>query len=134
MAIYFSLRGGVIIKKIYITIICCVLAFSSLLFYNNYTHTFSQKKWYSDPEQRFKITSDLLENHKIIGLTKYELIELLGEDYIKNANYFSEKIHNKPFDLNTNIVYYIGNDILDSRYLIFHIENEVITDYSFGVK
>lgn len=124
----------IILKKFYTVILFLVIALSLFLFYNKYTHTFSQKKWEDFPARRYKISSDLLENYKIIGLQKNELIELLGEDYIKNEKFFSEKIHNKPFDLDTNVVYYIGNDLLDARYIIFHIDNEVVIGYSFGAK
>lgn len=121
-------------KKKYKIAFFITLTIVLLLFYNNYTHTFSQKKWAENPKERYKITSDLLENYNIIGLKKYELIELLGDDYIKNVNYFSEKIYNKPFDLNNNVVYYIGNDILEAMYIIFHMENDIVTGYSFGAK
>lgn len=95
---------------------------------------FSAEKWRSFPEKRYKITSDLIKNHNVIGMEKEKLIKTLGNDFLKEGTFFSEKIHHTKFYYENNIVYYIGEDLLESLYIIFHVENNIIIGYTYGAK
>lgn len=42
---------------------------------------FNKEDWTLNKEERFKMSKDIIENEILIGKTKSEIIELLGEDY-----------------------------------------------------
>ena len=42
--------------------------------------TFEKDKWTTDVEKRYEMTDDLVNNKKLIGKTKKEIIELLGQE------------------------------------------------------
>jgi hypothetical protein len=41
---------------------------------------FEKEKWRTDIEKRYEMTDDLVDNEKLIGKTKEEIIELLGQE------------------------------------------------------
>ncbi|MBK6475165.1 MAG: hypothetical protein IPF95_10725 [Flavobacteriales bacterium] len=47
---------------------------------------FDKVAWTENAEKRFEYADDLVDNHKLIGLTKTEIKELLGEPYNENGN------------------------------------------------
>jgi amino acid transporter len=54
---------------------------------------FNQEKWNADKETRFEYADDLVDSDKLIGLTKKDIIALLGEP---------------DYETETRITYYIG--------------------------
>lgn len=44
---------------------------------------FNRDKWVSNKEERFKMSKDIIESEILIGKTKSEIIQLLGEDYFR---------------------------------------------------
>lgn len=44
---------------------------------------FNQQKWTENTEERYKMSDDIIKNKILIGKTKSEIIELLGEDFYK---------------------------------------------------
>ncbi|TXE05130.1 hypothetical protein [Algoriphagus aquimarinus] len=42
---------------------------------------FDKQLWISNPDIRYEMTGDLIDNNRLIGLSKNEVINLLGEDY-----------------------------------------------------
>ena len=42
--------------------------------------------------------------------------------------------NDKTYDLKNNIVYYIGSELLERIYLILHLEDGVVSGYTYGVK
>ncbi|WP_299150001.1 hypothetical protein [uncultured Dokdonia sp.] len=45
------------------------------------SNNFDQQLWKSMPEERYKMSEDLVEGKELIGKTKQEVIELLGSEY-----------------------------------------------------
>lgn len=43
---------------------------------------FDKEKWKSDIEKRYEMTDDLVDNEKLIGKTKEEIKELLGQEEV----------------------------------------------------
>ena len=87
----------------------------SFLYFNHVSHEFSPEKWKNQPESREKITEDLFESYEVIGMTESEVTALLGDDYMKGE-------------------YYIGSYLLERIYLILHLEDGVVSGYTYGVK
>lgn len=85
----------------------------SMLCSNSYYEEicFDQKEWFSNTEERFKMSEDIIDTEMLIGKTRSEVIEILGDEYTSNSQY--------------NIRYYIGfvpgmfridPDVLDIRF------------------
>jgi len=70
------------------------------------------------PEKRAKMTSDLLDNYELVGMTETEVVNLLGQN-----RYFVE---------DNRFVYYLGNErtFIDSEWLLIDFENGIVTEYS----
>ena len=49
------------------------------------TSDFDQKEWNSNIEERYKMSEDIIESKMLIGKTKNEIIESLGEGYSSNS-------------------------------------------------
>jgi len=74
------------------------------------------------PEKRAKMTSDLLENYELVGMTEDEVINLLGQNN-NDYGYFVE---------DNRFIYYLGNErtIIDSEWLLIDFENGIVTEYT----
>ena len=61
------------------------------------THDFNKQKWVSDSEKRYELSEDLIESKILIGKTKKEVTEILGEpDGWKQEDYWSYYLGYKP--------------------------------------
>ncbi|MDO6803926.1 hypothetical protein Q4595_15860 [Wenyingzhuangia sp. 1_MG-2023] len=82
---------------------------------------FNEKLWKEDIYSRYKMKNDL--SHKIIGKTKNEVIELLGNDYKSNCLY-------------VNTICYVAYEpdnlaILDHYEIVIHFdENDIVNNIS----
>ena len=45
------------------------------------TNDFDKQTWESNPEERYKMSEDIIESEILIGKTKQEIVELLGNDF-----------------------------------------------------
>ncbi len=45
------------------------------------TNDFDKQTWKSNPEERYKMSEDIIESKILIGKTKQEIVELLGNDF-----------------------------------------------------
>jgi hypothetical protein len=58
---------------------------------------FDKTKWAADIEKRYEMTDDLVDNEKLTGKTKDEIIELLGlEDNTQQSNQWTYYIGFRP--------------------------------------
>ncbi len=66
----------ILVPLTYITI------FSIIIFSITYSpeKEFDQDKWSSDPDERYEMTKDIIESKMLEGMTKEEIINLLGND------------------------------------------------------
>ncbi|MCU4154884.1 hypothetical protein J1N10_02785 [Carboxylicivirga sp. A043] len=44
-------------------------------------NTFSRQKWMENKEERYKLSSDIIDSEILIGKTEKEVVQLLGDDY-----------------------------------------------------
>ena len=107
------------ILKIYAIILVCV---AFLIFYYHDTHVFTTKKWVDSPKQRVNMVDDLLNHYSLEGLSRSEIMNLLGNE--TEGAYFKEV---------DNMVYYLGNErgfiSIDSEWLIIHFVDNVVNGY-----
>ena len=78
---------------------------------------FNQDEWKQNPEIRYRMVKSLFENYELTGLTRDELIELLGP----------------PIPI-TPSTYYIGSKrSWDAQLLHFYFKDGLVTNYRFDV-
>lgn len=68
---------------IYVTLIL------SLLFSDSYYTEieFSQAEWVSNPDERFKMSEDVIDSRMLIGKTQEEVTQILGNDFSQFESY-----------------------------------------------
>lgn len=86
-----------------------------------YEHSFSTDRWIKYPSERVKMVDDMLGKYKLIGQTKEEILELLGNE--TNRAYFKEV---------NNFVYYLGDErgliSIDSEWLIITFDKDIAVE------
>ena len=132
--LYYREKGSIIMKIKKIALLCvAIIAVLILIAHHKYTHTFTSEKWKTQSVDRSLMIDDLLKNQKIIGKTESEIVEMLGESEKEREGMFSAKIKNREYDLENSLVYYIGEDVMDFRWLIIILSNSVCVDYEVNV-
>ena len=107
------------IKKIKVFFIIAAAAVVFVL--HEYKHTFTVEKWLNS-DIRVDMVDDMLEKYDLHGLTKKEIISLLGDE--TQDAYFKE---------DNNMVYWLGPErgliSIDSEWLVIVFENGIVADY-----
>ena len=81
------------------------------------TNDFDKQTWESNPEERYKMSEDIIESKMLIGKTKQEIVELLGNDfYSYSENHIAYRLGFVPGLFN------IDPDVLD-----IYFENGKVT-------
>lgn len=92
----------------------------TMLTLHKYRSKFTTEKWIQNPRKRSKLVDNLLSRYDLIGMSKEEIISLLGEDSGQEA-YFKEE---------NNFVYYLGDErgliSIDSEWLIIEFSDGVV--------
>lgn len=111
--------------------IFAMMAITFLIFFSifRYQHTFTTQKWIKAPEDRTKIVVDLLNKHKLVGMTEAEIISLLGEEDSYANTKTSFKISRTYFEPESTIVYYLGVDYMDDNWLIISLDKGIVSGY-----
>jgi hypothetical protein len=85
----------------------------AFVFYVSYypTKEFNETGWRTEKEKRYEMTKDIIENDLLIGKTKEEIINILGDDYFKyNEDHWGYDVGFVPGLLN------IDPDVLDIHF------------------
>ncbi len=98
-----------------------------------YKHTFTVERWFKEPNNRTNIVGDLLKKHRLIGMTEEEIISLLGEEENYANTKTSFKISRTYFDPENTIVYYLGVDYIDDKWLIISLTDGIVSSYCIDV-
>ena len=98
-----------------------------------YQHTFTLEKWHKAPNNRTNIVADMLEKYTLIGMTEEEITSLLGEEESFANTKTSFKISKTYFEPENTIVYYLGVDFIDDRWLIVSLENGIVSSYCIDI-
>lgn len=85
--------------------------------------SFDQDRWFNQPAERVDMVGNLLSEVPLKGMTRDEIIALLGEQ--EEEVYFKEQ---------NNLVYYLGDErgfiSIDSEWLVIWFDEENrVTDY-----
>ncbi len=95
------------------------------------SRTFTVRKWMDNPGARYKIVSNMLSKHEIVGMSENEIILLLGKETENAPERF--KFPKGEFCDESTLTYYLGVDFMDDNWLIITIENGVAIDYKIGI-
>lgn len=118
-------------KKIvvFLSVICLALIALTMLWYKE-QHTFSEEQWKSDPDKRGKMVKSLLNEYDLIGMPENDIIALLGEEDRQQSSFKGDPNYYPP---ETTLVYFIGTDFMDGRWLIISLKNGLAERISFGI-
>ena len=120
-------RQRIIIVRVFSAIAIVSLVFLGMV---KYQHTFSENKWASNPDDRYKLVENLFEKHNLIGMHEADVIALLGEE---DSDKSSFKISRKEFPPDTTLVYYLGVDFMDNQWLIISLVDGIVYEYCIDV-
>ena len=98
-----------------------------------YQHTFTVDKWFKAPNDRTNIVADMLEKHELVGMTEVEIISLLGKEESRANTQTTFKISKASFDPENTIVYYLGVDFMELRWLIISLQDGIVSSYCIDV-
>ncbi|KQL19966.1 hypothetical protein ACFFHH_06580 [Cytobacillus solani] len=108
-----------------VTTLCFVLLIYcfTVIGRNENKANFSSERWLAKSDERVYMVDDLLSRTKLIGLSKEEVITLLGKP--DDTEYFTD---------DNNIVYYLGNErgfiSIDSEWLVIWFDvDETVFKY-----
>lgn len=76
-------------------------------------HQFNQQKWNNNPEQRYELSTDIIESNMLIGKTRAEVVQLLGKDFYEyNPEHIAYILGFKPgiFSIDTDALDIIFKD------------------------
>lgn len=83
-------------------------------------HRFSSESWQKHPEKRVDMVDDLLSKYELMGMTKEEVITLLGQS--TDTEYFKTE---------NNMAYYLGPErgliSIDSEWLVLEMQDNHIS-------
>lgn len=114
--LYFKLRSQIekIIIYSYIALVIFIILFSSIFWgINGYFSKFSKEKWLNYISNRYCMIDDIENNYNFTGKNKDEVIQLLGDNCIKNEE-------------NSTIMYPIHYSLISVQYYILYYENDII--------
>ncbi|SCX96215.1 hypothetical protein [Alkaliphilus peptidifermentans] len=114
-------------RKKYIAVLSITIILSLLIWFSysfNQKHTFSSEKWLSEHGKRVNIVDDLLENSNLIGMSKTEIIELLGEE---NGPFYRDDDNIFAYYLGYERVYKFMSNF--SKWLIITFSNDKVISY-----
>ena len=120
-------RQSRIIVRVFLLIAIALIVFAGLY---KYQHTFSENKWASNPDDRYKLVENLFEQHNLIGMHEADVIALMGEE---DSDKSSFKISRKEFPPDTTLVYYLGVDFMDDQWLIISLADGIVYAYCIDV-
>lgn len=119
-------------RKIIFSVFTCLLLIVITAFCVwKFQHTFSRSKWETDKDCRYKIVSDMLSKYQLVGMRESDVIQLLGEE--DGTGQTSFKISRQYFPPDSTLVYSLGVDYMDNRWLILSISEGIVTEYCIDV-
>jgi len=119
-------QWNIAVFSIFAVIFVCIMIATCVF---KYQHTYSKSKWGTDPENRYKIVGDMLEQNQLIGMTALDVIRLLGDE----DGQTSFKISKDYFPPEATLVYCLGVDFMDTNWLIISLDNGIVTDVCIDV-
>ena len=122
-------KRGIIITFLVFACILLMIAVSFCVL--KYQHTFSERKWNENSENRYKIVDDMLDKYQLMGMSESDVIQLLGEEDSNDKTSF--KISREYFPVESTLVYWLGTEYMDDEWLIITISDGIVTEYCIDV-
>ena len=120
------------LSKITLLLILFTLLVYSFIY--NYQHTFSTEKWVNHPTWRAEMLNDLLTRYELIGMSKKDIISVLGNDCLfDSVEPITFKLSKVELDPSDVLLYYIGEDYMEDVWLIICLERNTVNNYFFDV-
>ncbi len=85
-------------------------------------HRFTTRRWVEEPEARWNLVSSLLARYELVGMTRGEVLALLGGD--SGPDGYGKTEHNLSYCLGLDQFFPI-----DDWWLILELEDGVVTGY-----
>ncbi len=74
-----------------------ILLFNSMFISFYPTHDFDKEKWFADKEKRYELSEDIIDSKMLIGKTKAEVRQMLGDERTSDqSNYWEYYLGFKP--------------------------------------
>lgn len=124
-------RGKRNIIIVFSVLVCILLVIVVIFFVYRSQHTFSQEKWLSNADERFRLVDDMLEKHPLIGMSEADVIALLGKEDGDGPASF--KLSREHFPPESTLVYYLGADYMDDMWLVISTDGGAVTGYCIDV-
>lgn len=86
-------------------------------------HRFTTRRWVEEPEARGNLVSSLLARYELVGMTREEVLALLGGD--SGPDGYGKTEHNLSYCLGLEGQFFP----IDDRWLILELEDGVVTEY-----
>lgn len=93
-------------------------------------HSFSGSRWINDPDARDMMVNDLINRVGLLGLTEEEVTDLLGREDSQQSAFKIDRTYYPP---ESTLVYYIGEDLLERKWLILSLQNGIVDSISIDV-
>lgn len=120
-------QNKLIIEKTAVILWLTVIA---MLVHYHVKTTFTEKKWLDNPDERTHIVQDLIEKHKLIGMSEDEVTALLGPESGAQSSFKNDHAYYPP---ETTLVYFLGYELIDGVWLVLPLENGIVQDIVIGV-
>ncbi len=92
--------------------------------------TFSSERWKNEPNRREQMVRNLLNEYDLLGMSEYDVIELLGEEDRQQSSFKGDQNYYPP---ESTLVYFIGKDLMEGRWLVVSFENGLVEKAFIGV-
>lgn len=114
--------------SVILLVLCFVILLSVLWLIQK--HTFSSEKWKKNPETRKHIVADLMNKYDLQSMSEADVIQLLGEEDRQQTSFKGDRTYYPP---DSTLVYYLGEDFMDSRWMMISFDGGGVVKVSFGV-
>ncbi|WP_071458476.1 hypothetical protein [Bacillus massilinigeriensis] len=112
--------------RVLLVLLATGISLAGIIFFSLLPDKFDQEKWLKNPDKRVDMVDHLLAEENLKGMTKAEIVDLLGK--VEENAYYKEP---------NNIVYYLGPERgfirIDSEWLVIWLDDkEKVTDYEIS--
>ena len=107
-----------IITSVVSIFIYAIISLGTLYTVNSYLSDFTQEKWKKYPSERHHMLKDMTDEINFIGMSKENVIEILGEQYYLYADADGADV----------IDYFVGSFVIDPTMITFVFEDNKVTE------
>ncbi len=126
-----SVRRGIIFNATAFGILVILLLCSGIVLRKHQLdHTFTTERWLSNPDRRSLMLDDLMADHSLVGMSREEIIALLGPGDRETASFSGKLKGEQQGDL---FIYHLGVDFMENQWLILLWKDNRVIDVVYDV-